>query len=227
MLGNMCRVSAPDGSKWGAQMSESVASPQAWKDAVTVTKSGRHFTYGVLGKGGIGLIAGHGLVWEHIVNQGEPFGVVMEDDVSKVHPDTVTFLGDLQSNKSLQEGWDFLLLQSNNNPVGPGPRSISFHHQSNTAMYVIKLDAARKMLKLSFPLKAGSVQLDGGNGLLWTNLRGAVVRPALADASHGVTDVQQRSFLRTTGFTPPTHIEDCPGLDAAHMVVPSLDSLAT
>jgi len=221
MTERSCRVSAPDGATWGSHVSESIVTGEVWEAAVHTTDSKVHFEADILGKGGVALVAGHGRIWEHIVQKGAPFAVVMEDDISHISPNAKSFLHNVQSNASLQSGWDFLLLQHADMRITQEPIAIQHKHNFNTGMYIIKLEAARKALQTIFPISGQARQLDSYDGPLWHNLRGAVIKPAVAEARHDITDVQQRrpSFLQVRASAD---IHDCPALDTSRMVFPAL-----
>merc|ERR1719265_2639345 len=66
ILDSICRVSAPDATRWGAQITEDLAEAQVWKDAKNVTASREMVKGDTLEVGAMGCLAGHALVWEHI-----------------------------------------------------------------------------------------------------------------------------------------------------------------
>merc|ERR1719482_2496783 len=59
--------------------------------------------------GSVALILGHGRAWEHIRQQNFPFGLVMEDDVTTIHPQLQQFLCSWA--KKPAHSWDYLQLQ--------------------------------------------------------------------------------------------------------------------
>lgn len=194
-----CRVSAPDGSKWGPKVSSHIITDEQWQKARDIDQY-TTIVGGNLTRGATALIAGHGRMWEHILQQKAEFAVVMEDDITRFHPYLSNFLCMLTEIRGLQNGWDFMMMQMADQYVPPAPASTDYptfkekEHVYNTGMYIIKADAAKKALQASFPIEE-LVQLDNPNSPLWTNLTGAHTKPALADASHELTDVQQ-TFLK-------------------------------
>jgi len=235
MMDRICRVSAPDGIAWTSTMDASIISDQAWKSAVDNTRGNNKIAGGPITQGGVALIVGHALIWEHIVKSGQPFGVVMEDDITEFHPQAKEFLVQLRTNQSLQQGWDFLLFnecrdirpghvtkcQENCGQVANIPIKITVDdHAYCTGMYVIKSDAAQTLLKSTFPIN-NPVQLDNPDGPMWGKLRGAYTLPSVVGVSHEITDVQKYvQFEGTTKQQP--EIPDCPALEPSSMVLPAL-----
>jgi hypothetical protein len=235
MIERTCRVSAPDGIAWTSTMDASIISDQAWKSAVDNTRGNNKIAGGPITQGGVALIVGHALIWEHIVKSGQPFGVVMEDDITEFHPQAKEFLVQLRTNQSLQQGWDFLLFnecrdirpghvtkcQENCGQVANIPIKITVDdHAYCTGMYVIKSDAAQTLLKSTFPIN-NPVQLDNPDGPMWGKLRGAYTLPSVVGVSHEITDVQKYvQFEGTTKQQP--EIPDCPALEPSSMVLPAL-----
>lgn len=228
MCKETCRVSAPDGRLWAmlkAHMNSRVIGGEVWRDI----QSNQH----LLTPGGAALMAGHGRIWEHILQDKAPFAVVMEDDLSAFHPDMKEFLCRVTQTPSLQEGWDFMIMQMGFMGIHASsetPRLIKDEHVHNTGMYIIKLDAARKALEATFPIAEHTkyVQLDDPGSAFWTKLRGGHTYPAIAEASHEYTDVQTTELKY--GFTNSTGsrclIRDCKPLKTSRMVIPELSAPA-
>lgn len=223
MCGQTCRVSAPDGAILGPHAPEALISNADWQDIRYVNKNER-----IVGRkltpGAVALIVGHGLMWEHALQSNAEFAVVMEDDLARFHPEFKQFMCQLMHRKDAQQDWDFILLQSAHEVVDPY-RPIMFKtgdRINNTGMYIIKLEAARKALAAVFPIR-DLVQLDEPTSAFWTHLRGGITSPAVADAGHGVTDVQQYALLQLNSSSPALcNIQDCAPLDQSRMLVPEL-----
>jgi len=229
MCSKTCRVSAPDGEAWRDQVNSRIMSDVDWQRVVNksegVAINGHQLT-----PGAVALIAGHGRMWEHAVRDKAPFAVIMEDDLAHFHPGLKALLCMISQFEALQEGWDFLMLQHNGGYDPHKKLTLKEEgHVWNTGMYIIKLDAARKALKGTFPITK-LVQMDSKHSAFWSKLRGAHTVPAAADASHGITDVQQLGFTveSTTNTSTkvasglPCKIIDCEPLDTANMLVPEL-----
>lgn len=223
MCKQTCRVSAPDGRLWsllGLELKSRIISSEAWQDIR------RNAAYG-LTPGGVALMAGHGKIWEHILQDKAPFAVVMEDDLMAFHPDTKKFLCRITKTPALQEGWDFMIMQMGfmgiYNSTEP-PTLKRNEHVHNTGMYIMKLDAARKALQNVFPITK-YVQLDDRHSAFWSKLRGAHTIPAIADASHETTDVQVEEYSQRFDAKKSASrcsIHDCQPLNSSRMVVPEL-----
>lgn len=225
MCKRTCRVSAPDGQEWGSHVNRRIVDEKVWQKARNVSQYEK--VVGVkLTPGAVALIAGHGRMWEHILQEKAPFAVVMEDDLFRFHPDFKRFLCWITQIRGLQDGWDFMMAQMANIWVNAA-HQLTFtkgEWVANTGMYIIKLDAARKALKTMFPISKPT-QLDMHDSPFWTKLRGAHTVPAVADASHEITDVQQYLVQNTTASaSSDCSIPDCKPLDTSHMVVPALAS---
>lgn len=234
MCKRTCRVSAPDGQKWnelGTHLNSNIMDSKEWQKVTEVLK-GTQIYGGKLTPGAVALIVGHGRMWERILQDKAPFAVVMEDDLSRFHPETCYYLGMVTHNPSLQRGWDFIMLQHSaqtidSNNIAPYPITARGEHVFNTGMYIIKLDAARKALQAMFPISP--VQLDSPQSPFWTNLTGAHTIPAVADQDHMITDVQQykQYHLNTMPASHSCSIRDCKKLDTSRMLIPALaDPLA-
>jgi len=228
MCEKTCRVSAPDGRLWGLlkQPLNSHIIPAAhWQGIMGVGPVGT-IRGGALTPGAIALMIGHARMWEHILQEKAPFAVIMEDDLSKFHPLTKEFLCKITHDTDMQKGWDFMLMQNAwRGILDAGPPStipiLKWGHMHNTGMYIIKLDAVRKVLHSMFPI-TGHVQLDDPGSAFWATLRGGWTVPAIAEASHAITDVQQQGFARNTSSPTVCKIHDCKKLNPANMVVPEL-----
>jgi len=230
MMDRICRVSAPDAQAWDyPSPTEAIITNRAWEDICSYDNS----LHGELiqeearmTKGGVACTVGHGLMWEHIVRKGAPFAVVMEDDVIDIHPQAKDFLLRLLKDDKLQQGWDFLNLNPCKHEANHAPIRIKVgQHDYCTAMYVIKLEAARTLLQSTFPIGkdgAKAVQLDNQKGPLWGHLRGAITIPEVATAYHGITDIQVH--LATRGITDMSQITipDCAALKPGSMMMPEL-----
>jgi GR25 family glycosyltransferase involved in LPS biosynthesis len=218
MCEKTCRVSAPDGQTWGPHLNNRIMGDKAWQKVRNISQYDTVVAH-KLTQGAVALIAGHGRMWEHVLQAKAKFAVVMEDDLVRFHPNLKTFLCWITHYPGMQDGWDFMLLQSASQPVVP--RTLTYTkegHVYNTGMYIIKLEAARKALQTMFPI-THPVQLDSPDSFFWTKLRGAHTRPGAADASHDITDVQQYTLMPST-----CSIQDCKPLDPKGMVVPELAS---
>lgn len=227
MCEKTCRVNAPDGQLWGhlnVELKRGIVSAEQWQLMRNAFKYGTHAA-GLMTPGALALFAGHGRMWEHLLQDEAPFAVIMEDDLSTFHPGTKSFLCSITQNQSLAQGWDFMIMQSHMQSVDASKTPIfkSGEHVFNTGMYIIKLDAVRKLLRASFPVTE-HCQLDAPTSPLWTTLRGAHTIPALADASHAITDVQTQSLLNNASATGAGRcsIHDCKALDVTRMVIPEL-----
>jgi len=225
MCEKTCRVSAPDGRLWGLlkQPLNSHIIPAAHWQGILGAGT---LVGGQLSPGAVALMIGHARMWEHILQENAPFAVIMEDDLSKFHPLTKEFLCKITHDTDMQKGWDFMLMQNAwRGILDAGPPTkipiLKWGHMHNTGMYIIKLDAVRKIMKTMFPI-TGHVQLDDPGSAFWATLRGGWTVPALAEASHAITDVQTQGFVRNTSSPKACVIHDCKKLNTAHMIVPEL-----
>lgn len=227
MCDKACRVSAPDGSKWGKHISSHIMPDKQWqtikKGSVFESKGYPHLT-----PGAVALTVGHGRMWEHAVQSGARFAVVMEDDLIRFHPEFEPLLCYITHHKGLQRGWDFLLMQEGFKfvdgarlPIIHADGGMEERHKFNTGMYIIKVDAATKALNYTFPMSEPFVQLDDPHSALWSKLRGGHTDPPAADAGHDITDVQTGLLRKKTG-SGKCHINDCKPLDKSRTIVPEL-----
>lgn len=231
LLQRSCRVEAPDGSR----LNESgdvlgLATEAMAQAAIERSHSGTQSLLLYMTQGALALIFGHGRIWEHILQQDFPYAIVMEDDISELHPGLGSFLCDaMKGNVS----WDLIQLQH----WRPGKENRGLESQFqpskplelkpgtgyNTGMYMITKEAASKMLDYQFPLGfAGkTLQIDHDNSPLRSKLKGFHSEGRAASQSSEDTDVQIVSLLQAN----ETLIKDCPPLDPSQMKLAELQKV--
>lgn len=243
MCAQTCRVSAPDASSWGKQLAESIipASTTASESLPGFTPGGaswkevsslgpRHISSDgwKLTKGGVGSLVGHALVWEHVLQNNIPWAVVFEDDVGHINPEARNIMCDI-GELSLQQDWQFLLLNSfNSSKTKPGKLHVEANndnvhtHRYGLQAYAISQKGASSLLQNLFPMSDDRV-IDGPGGVLWSDPKSYVAFPGMAGGRSASGAVSDRSeSLTQRSEKDKCKIVNCPALDKAKMVVPAL-----
>jgi len=212
-----CRVAGVDGRR----MTEETTVPPALIQAEVLHSAVTNTAItigGPLTKGATALIFGHGLMWEHFLQQDFEVGIFMEDDVTEVHPGLEKFLCDLVD----RSDWDVVQLQYGDGTLVK-EQDLTLEHRSgwNTGMYLLTKSAARQLLQRQFPIgHFCSSQIDDP-GCPIRSLRNFVSQPAAAmqTGSRADSDVQiLGAFLQTA------KLRDCPSLAVSKMHRPELHS---
>lgn len=228
LLDGLCRVVAPDANNLG-EMSAKLVDPSRWLMSKIRTEHREPTMGGVhlyLTTGAIGVMLGHARVWEHVAQQEAPWSLVMEDDIVEVHPRLQDLLCQL-ANKEHVEGlgpdWEYLQLQGG--PAGTGHEDLQVIGGIgyNAGMYLIRKEAAAKLIKETLPIRSDS-QLDDDAGPLQSFLVGYHTSPSAAaqKGSDKDTDVQIFFQVNQQKHRKAEVPKECPRPAAEHMVEPAL-----
>eukprot|EP00913_Durusdinium_trenchii_P033671 g31521.t1 len=240
----VCRVSAFDGRNLSTvPLSDRLVQPPVLQSAIEnddFTRGGRLTT------GAVACALGHAVMWEHIAqedrnNRDFPFALLMEDDLSQVHPDLVNFMCKLATG-GFPEDWEIIQLDfdlvtgERKEAVFEAGLSSKLNLVSGSAynygMYLLRKTAAQKLLQLQLPIgQSCSLQIDDPSCPMRKALKAyrTDVPAALFAASReslsmslreNDTDIQQLHFLQVDEPLP-----DCPPLDALKMQEPALQTL--
>ena len=177
-----CRVAAHDGKAFGDRLKKSLIPDTVWQSAVSRDKYQNRTVGGSLTKGGVALIMGHAIMWEHLLQTQAPWGIFMEDDLTYIHPDLGSLLEKL--GKSLPapgHDWDRLQIQGEGQGLDcpnyslQAPLHIRNGSGPTSGMYIITREAARSALEAYFPMQGG--QLDNTHSFLRSQCRGHHICP--------------------------------------------------
>ena len=192
-----CRVAAHDGKAFGDRLKESLIPDTIWQSAVSRDKYQNRTVGGSLTKGGVALIMGHAIMWEHLLQTQAPWGIFMEDDLTYIHPDLGSLLEKL--GKSLPapgHDWDRLQIQGEGQGLDcpnyslQAPLHIRNGSGPTSGMYIITREAARSALEAYFPIQGG--QLDNTHSFLRSQCRGHHICPIPARQPGSYKDTRYR-----------------------------------
>ncbi|CAK9077012.1 Protein MEI2-like 4 (OML4) (MEI2-like protein 4), partial [Durusdinium trenchii] len=219
----VCRVSAFDGRNLSTvPLSDRLVQPPVLQSAIEnddFTRGGRLTT------GAVACALGHAVMWEHIAQEDFPFALLMEDDLSQVHPDLVNFMCKLATG-GFPEDWEIIQLDfdlvtgERKEAVFEAGLSSKLNLVSGSAynygMYLLRKTAAQKLLQLQLPIgQSCSLQIDDPSCPMRKALkayRTDVPAALFAASRENDTDIQQLHFLQVDEPLP-----DCPPLDALKM----------
>jgi len=211
-----CRVRAIDAKDWTntTLLNSQLVQDRTWQK----TLANHEATKGVaLTKGAVALTFGHALMWEHLLSQSFPFGLLMEDDVDQIHPELESFLCELATNATAPDWepeWDLIQLQYENHGVWTPQKPLQLKtgkHKYCMGMYLLTRAGAEILLEKQFPMgEYCDLQLDSKHCPVDSAIRGYYTKPVAATQPGSAvdTDVQQSgaSLLATTV------LPDCPPL---------------
>lgn len=213
-------------------MSAKLVDPARWSASKTRTAHrertlGGNGAIGYLTTGAIGCILGHARVWEHVAQQEAPWSLVMEDDIVQVHPQLEALLCSLMRKEPLEglkDDWELLQLQIYCFPYGEQGLTLGEGIDYNTGMYLLKKEAAAKMLNETFPIRTDA-QLDDPKGPIRSSLTRLFYTNPSAAAQKGSnqdTDVQIFFQMRQHIKRRSEAVVECSLPSREHLIEPAL-----
>eukprot|EP00747_Dinoflagellata_sp_TGD_P162348 gnl/TRDRNA2_/TRDRNA2_179837_c0_seq1.p1 gnl/TRDRNA2_/TRDRNA2_179837_c0~~gnl/TRDRNA2_/TRDRNA2_179837_c0_seq1.p1 ORF type:complete len:379 (-),score=68.68 gnl/TRDRNA2_/TRDRNA2_179837_c0_seq1:45-1067(-) len=228
-----CRVSAPDGNAFPDRLNPRLIAEDAWAAVRNRTDHRVHTKGRRLTKGAVGLMMGHARVWEQVVHSNASWGLVMEDDITKLHKGLDDFLCGLlpkeaEAARSDSQTWEYLQLQGSEMKVRDIPLKVIEGTSGNTGMYLITRDAAVKALNAVFPVTRRTAQLDAHRSFLRKGLRAYRTKHGAAEQTGSTTDSDVQILLQTGSISHDLadhQIADCDPVPEGSMVLPALAHL--
>jgi len=211
-----CRVSAPDGKEFAGQVAHpDLITPDAFKSALRNPRSVP------LSTGPVASHLGHARLWEHVAQQSFPWAILLEDDISALHPDLDEFLCNLDE-KMADTTWKVIQLQICGTKIWPKPlQVVKGHRWCGVGMYIISREAAIETLRRTFPIDKHFRQVDDPvayDKAGWKNFDFHTLPPASQQLGRWAdSDLNLDNVRSTQGL-----IRNCPALEPEKMVLPAL-----